>query len=202
MRTSVAGGLITGEQGLPSGRCALQIQDPQLVNFSISVKTYPRRCILGRLYCKTTKVSSLKLVKVQNMFQQKWERTPNLILCLNLVILCSVKNLRLCHVSFSDYRPYFLTGGGINFIPNDDELVIVVEFPQKPTRPGYTAWQINYRTPDHDYWKYSKFPIDNNSESLNFSTLGLYEVEVVAINENDGILSHPKRKTFCECIVH
>ena len=113
-----------------------------------------------------------------------------------------VKNLRLCHFSFSDYRPYFLTGGGINFIPNDDELVIVVEFPQKPTRPGYTAWQINYRTPDHDYWKYSKFPIDSNSESLNFSTLGLYEVEVVAINENDGILSNPKRKTFCECIVH
>ena len=105
-----------------------------------------------------------------------------------------------CLVSFADYRPYVLTGGNINFMPSDDELVIMVEFPQKPTRTGYSAWHINYRTPDHNYWKYRRLPIDNNMESLNFSSPGIYELEVTAIDEEEGIVSIAKKKTFGECI--
>ena len=79
----------------------------------------------------------------------------------------------------------------------------MVVFPEKPVnRSGVNinVWQIKYRTPDDDSWQTIKLPINATSKSFNFSSPGLYEVEVTAVDEVEEIVSFPKQETYCECI--
>ena len=96
-----------------------------------------------------------------------------------------------------------MIGGSISFISTNDELQVMIEFPDMPfNRPYFTEWRIKYRTPDDTAWQYErrliKDLVGNKSVVMNFSSPGSYEFEVSAVDKEEAITSVPLARSFCK----
>ena len=91
----------------------------------------------------------------------------------------------------------------MKFISTNDELQVIIEFPERPiNRPYFTEWRITKRTPDDAAWQSERRLIkdlaDRESTVMNFSSPGLYEFEVSAVDKEESIVSIPMSGSFCK----